>query len=357
MRAASPSRTPLIVIQPLCTSLPQPQRRRLTCRFGTLCTQGTASPSACGASGQCPGRPRGSAARSWCRKPGPAGHPARRTPSTGRPLNRDREEGCQDHPLAGLCPLPGTLGPPLQGRRGPSTQGWWSQPTRTHLHGLGHVLGTEEPEGLHGLEAAAGGGAGEVVEAGAAGRPARDGGPHPPTVFTFLKAEEPRGVRDAAQGQAEPPTAAPHPPRDPLTCEIPEKTALLTPAKPTASCPMPADQAAHQRWTQQCPVGKGHQGWGWRTPRAVGRGPQCRDRTHPSAQRAALESPARRSRSASGRHPPAPAPGGAGRDPRGARAPPAAQASRAPAQTAAAPAARAGSSPHSCRGRSGGPAC
>lgn len=128
MRAASPSRTPLIAIQPSCTSLPQPQRRRLTCRFGTLCTQGTASPSACGASGQCPGRPRGSAARSWCRKPGPAGHPARRTPSTGRPLNRDREEGCQDHPLAGLCPLPGTPPPGQEGTQHPGLV----VPTHTH---------------------------------------------------------------------------------------------------------------------------------------------------------------------------------------------------------------------------------
>lgn len=108
-----------------------------------------------------------------------------------------------------------TWDPSLQGERGSSTQSWWPQPARTHLHGLSHVLRTEEPAGLHGLEAAAGSSAGEVVEAGAAVHPARDGGPHPPTVFTFLKAEEPSGVRDAARGQAEapPPSATRSPVR------------------------------------------------------------------------------------------------------------------------------------------------
>lgn len=94
-----------------------------------------------------------------------------------------------------------------------------------------------------------------------------------------------------------------------------------------------------------------------RTPRAEGQGPQCRNRSHLLARRAAPESPARRSQSAPGHRPPAPAPGGGGQDPQGGCAPPAARASPAPARSAAAPAARAGSSPHSCRGRSGGPAC
>lgn len=83
------------------------------------------------------------------------------------------------------------------------------EPVRTHLQGLGQVLGTEQPQRLHGLEAAAGSGAGEVVEPGATGRPARDGGPQPLTVFTFLEVEQRGGVRGDARGEA----TLPAPPR------------------------------------------------------------------------------------------------------------------------------------------------
>lgn len=229
---------------------------------------------------------------------------------------------------------------------------------RTHIHSLSHMLGAQQPQGLHGLEAAAGGGTGEVVEAGAAGgRPARDGGPRPPAAFTFLRAEESRRSVLLQGSQTEPlPTL--RTPRDPLTCEIPEKTALATPA---TSGSAPAAQAAHQWCTQQCPVGRGSQGQLGDTQMA-GWGPPCCEHTHLSARRAALGSPPRRSRSVPGRHPAALALGGAGwalgeagQAHRGARGPPAARASRAPARSAAAPAARVGSSPHSCRGHNVGP--
>lgn len=128
---------------------------------------------------------------------------------------------------------------------------------RTHVHGLSHVLGAEQPQGLHGLEAATGGSAGEVVEAGAAGgRPARDGGPRPPAAFTFLRAEESGGSAPLQGSQTEP-LPCPQTPRNVLTCEIPEKTALATSA---TSGPAPAAQAAHQWCTQQCPVGRERQG-------------------------------------------------------------------------------------------------
>lgn len=104
-----------------CISRSPPQGWGLTCRFGTLCTEGTASPSACEVSARCPGRPRGSAARSWCRTPGPAGCPARCTPSTARPLSATREggQGCllvRFYPArtlgrAGGCQHPGVVSP------------------------------------------------------------------------------------------------------------------------------------------------------------------------------------------------------------------------------------------------------
>lgn len=151
-------------------------------------------------SGRCPGRPRGSAARSWCTTPGPAGRPARCTPSTACPLSATREGGQ-------ACLLVGFYPARTLGRAGGSQHpGVVSPGPRTRVHGLSHVLGAEQPQGLHGLEAAAGSGTGEVVEAGAAGgRPARDGGPRPPAAFTFLRETGVQGGSALLQGsQTEP---------------------------------------------------------------------------------------------------------------------------------------------------------
>lgn len=170
------------------TRLPSPWLGILTCRSGTLCTRGIATLRACGASGRRPGRSRGSAARSWCRRAGPAGRPARRKPRSVRPLRR-REE-LMATSKAGAAPAARPDCAPIT----PSPSFTRQNPARTHLHRIAQVLRTQQPQRLHRLEGATGSSTGEVVEMGAGGRPARDGGPHPLTVFTFLQVEQ-AGIR------------------------------------------------------------------------------------------------------------------------------------------------------------------